>query len=148
MSSLALKRISAIFVLVSHGACVPDAPERFFEHPPALAALRFRAPENLAASYNVALDQWIVATGTGYAVVDVAPRAMIAGPDALRHSLEVEQRTRVELERRESLSDGFATTLLVHAASSQRVTFVVRELGSQWVRCVGDTALCKSLKRR
>jgi len=117
------------------------------QHEPTLAALRFRAPANLVASYDVAFDRWVVATSAGYAVVDSAPRTGIAGPDALRHTLEVEQRTKIDLDARESLSDGFATTLVVHAASPQRVTIVVRELGGQWVRCAGDAALCKSLKR-
>ena len=144
MSSLASRLISAVVWLV---ACVPDAPARFVQHPPALATLRLRAPENLVASYEVAFDRWIVATAAAYAILEVAPRAGIAGPDALRHAIEVEQRTPVTLETRESLSDGFATTLVVHAGSSQRVMIVVRELGSQWVRCVGDAALCKSLKR-
>jgi hypothetical protein len=145
VSSLASKPISALTLALV--ACVPDAPERFVQHPPALAGLRLRAPDTFVASYEVAFDRWVVATSVGHALIDVAPRAGTAGPDALRHVLEVEGRTPVALETRESLSDGFATTLVVHAASPQRVTIVVRELGSMWLRCVGDATLCKSLKR-
>ena len=138
---MAFAQIRSVLALAALSACVPDAPERFVQHPPTLAALRLRLPVGAHASYDVALDRWIVATPTAYAIADAAPTAAVASPDALAHMLGV------KVVARESLSDGFTATLVEHAAASQRVTIVVRQLGNQWLRCVGDVALCKSLKR-
>lgn len=133
--------IRSALVLALSAACVPDAPERFVQHPPTLATLRLRIPSGSVATYDVVADRWLVGGAGAYAIVDVVPRAGIAGPDALAHQLGM------HVVARESLSDGFAATLTEHAAAERRVTIVVRELGSRWVRCVGDVALCKSLKR-
>jgi len=140
------KLLAAVVVVLGLGACEPPAPKRFFEHVPQLARLRLRVPGDVVTTY-IALDRWLIASATGYAILDPAPPAAVASPDALRHALEVEQRVSIDIETRESLSDGFAATLVVHAAADQRVTIYVRQLGNQWVRCVGSTALCKSLKR-
>ncbi len=133
--------IRSAVAFVALWACVPDAPERYVQHPPTLAALRLRLPAGAVATYDVPLDRWIVATATAYAIADAAPSAAVASPDALAHMLGT------KVVARESLSDGFTATLVEHAAASQRVTVVVRQLGNQWLRCIGDVSLCKSLKR-
>jgi hypothetical protein len=138
---LASAPIRSVTALAALAACVPDAPERYVQHAPTLAALRLRLPAGAHASYDVALDRWIVATPDAYAIADAAPPAAVASPDALAHM------SRAKVVARESLSDGFTATLSEHAAASQRVTIVVRQLGNQWLRCVGDVSLCKSLKR-
>ena len=137
-SALALVAIGTCAV-----ACVPDAPERFVQHAPTLAGLRLRlrSGASVVAAYDVNLDRWLVASGGVHSIIDAAPRAGVAGPDALAHHVGM------QVVARESLSDGFTATLVEHAAAERRVTIVVRELGSLWLRCVGDVALCKSLKR-
>jgi hypothetical protein len=143
-------RIAALALSVV--ACVPSAPERFVTHPPALAQLRLRLPSGATAAYDVVLDRWVVATAIAHASLAIAPPGSVASPDAFRHAREVELRgAKVEIHSRESLSDGFATTLVEHAAADQPApahsTYVVRQLGNQWVQCVGAVSLCKSLKR-
>ena len=139
-------RSATLALLVALAACEPPAPIRFVQHAPTLATLRLRTPSDAHATYDVVLDRWVVASSRAFAILDPAPPAITASPDALRHAIEIEQHASAEITLRESLSDGFAATLLLHAASVQRVTVVVREIGSRWIRCVGDLELCKSLK--
>lgn len=142
----------ALSLCVTSLACVPTAPERTIAHPPTLATLRLRLPAGAIATYSVVIDEWLIASSTDRAILSAAPAGSIASPDAFRHAFEVEHRgVKVDIEARESLSDGFSITLVEHAASDRsawpRTTYVVRELGNQWVQCVGSAALCKSLKR-
>ncbi len=138
---------TSVLALILAAACEGKPPERFVQHAPVLAALRLRVPVDAVTAYEVVLDRWYIATPSDLAIVDVPPAAALASPDALRHVLEVERRTTASIESRESLSDGYATTIVVHAAASERVTVVVRQLGNRWVRCIGPLQLCKSLKR-
>lgn len=128
-------------------ACEGRPPRRFVQHAPTLAALRLRVPMDAVMAYDVVLDRWFVSTPRELAVLDVPPTAAVASPDALRHVVEVERHATAVVESRESLSDGFATTIVVSAAPPERVSVVVRQLGNQWVRCVGAPRLCKALKR-
>lgn len=145
---MAFARTNVLAIGLALGVgCEGKPPKRFVQHPPALAALRLRGPVDAVFAYDVVLDRWSVSTPRELAIVDVAPAAAVASPDALRHVVEVERHARAVIESRESLSDGFATTIAVGAAPSERVTVVVRQLGNQWVRCVGALWLCKSLKR-
>jgi hypothetical protein len=138
---LACEPIRNALAVIALTACVPDAPARYVQHAPTLAALRLRLPVGAHATYDVVVDRWVVATPTAYAITDAAPPAGVASPDALAHVIGM------RVVARESLSDGFMATLVEHAAAPQRVTIVVRQLGNQWLRCVGDVDLCKSLKR-
>jgi hypothetical protein len=145
---LAFARTSVLTIVVGLGACEGRPPERYVQHAPALAALHLRVPYDAVIAYNVVLDHWLFATPHELAIIDVAPAAAIASPDALRHVLEVERRVTAAVESRESLSDGYATTISVHAAPSERVMIVVRQLGNRWLRCAGAPRLCKGLRRR
>ena len=133
--------------IITLSGCEGRPPKRYVQHAPALAALRLRVPESTISAYDVVLDRWLIATPHDFAILDVPPVAAVASPDALRHVLEVERRTTAAVESRESLSDGYATTIIVHGAPSERVSLVVRQLANQWVRCAGALRLCKALKR-
>lgn len=138
---------TSVFALALAVGCEGRPPKRFVQHAPALAALRLRIPADAAIAYDLVLDRWFVCTPRELAILDVAPAGAVASPDALRHVIEVERRTTAVVETRESLSDGFATTIAVGAGAPVRVTVIVRQLGNQWVRCVSAPLLCKSLKR-
>jgi len=143
-------RATALVVLLT--ACVGSPPTHYVTFTGALANLRLRLPPNGTAGYFGPIDRWFVAVGSESAVLSPAAPNAVASPDAFKHAREVELRTaRFEITARESLSDGFSTTLVEHAgaerSASEPTTFVVRQLGNVWVQCVGAVSLCKSLKR-
>jgi hypothetical protein len=144
---LVFARTSVLAIGIAFAACEGRPPKRYVQHAPTLAALRLRVPDGACTAYDVVLDRWLVATARDVAIIDVPPAGAVASPDALRHVLEVERRTTATVESRETLSDGFATTILVHAAPAERVTLVVRQLGNKWVRCAGAPVLCRSIRR-
>jgi hypothetical protein len=163
------------------GACGSKdaAPEVTVEatSKPALAArakldtLAMTVPDGWTARYDADGDKWLFESGpliddrTARAVFERAPRQVTAGPEALRHHMQTrswEPGTSADIERRKGLRDGFAVTFVVRTATApehpRREVHVIRELGSEWFRCVSISipsdeiagqvlALCTSLKR-
>jgi hypothetical protein len=164
------------------GACgskeaTPEAGSAAATSTPALPArskldtLSMTVPDGWTARYDDAGDTWsfesppLVDGHTASAMFERAPRQVTAGPEALRHHLETRTwaaGTKAEIARRKGVRDGFAVTLVVRTPSDPerptREVHVIRELGSEWFRCVSMSipseaiedqvlALCTSIKR-
>jgi hypothetical protein len=136
-----------------------------------LDTLAMTVPDGWSARYDADGDTWWfesapLADGrTARAIFERAPRQVTAGPEALRHHMETrvwDAGTTATIERRKGLRDGFAVTFIVRAATdpeqTRREVQVVRELGSEWFRCMSMSipseeladqvvALCTSVKR-
>lgn len=139
-------RTSAL-VALALAACEGKPPRRDVTIEPVLDELRLRVPDGVVTTYDVSTDRWWLVSATDRAMLERAPLASIASPEALRRDLSAThwpRGTSITIASRESLSDGFTATF---AVSGARETIVVRELGSRWLRCFGSVVLCKSVKR-
>jgi hypothetical protein len=136
-----------------------------------LDTLSMTVPDGWTARFDADDDKWLfesspLADGrTATAVFERAPRPMAAGPEALRHHLATHAwsaGTKADIASRKGVRDGFAVTFVVHTTRdpelSRREVHIIRELGSEWYRCVSLAvpseaieravlALCTSIKR-
>jgi hypothetical protein len=131
--------------------------------------LEMTAPTGWTSSYDGDVDTMRFAATTAdgrtaHARVERAPATWVASPDAYvaqRKRFDLPPNTKIDIEKREGVKDGFALTVLVTTPKDPehptRESYVVRQLGSAWYQCVSDSvpddafrdqlvALCKSLK--
>lgn len=80
--------------------------------------------------------------------VSVAPPRAVASPEALRQYLASTfwpLGTHAEIESRQSLPDGFATTFVVRPDDTSRrrtrETHVLRQVGGTWTRCTAKPVI-------
>ena len=80
--------------------------------------------------------------------VSVAPARAVASPEALRQYIASTfwpLGTRAEIESRQSLPDGFATTFAVWTGDASRrstcVSRVLRQVGGTWTRCTAKPVI-------
>jgi hypothetical protein len=133
-----------------------------------LATIEMVVPPGWTSKYDAAGDRWLLEAnapaGAASARIERAPATWVASPDAYlaqRKRYDLGPGTKAEFEKRESIKDGFAMTVLVTPPADRgpprRETYAVRQLGSAWYQCVSDSvpddafrdqlvALCKSLK--
>lgn len=137
--------------------------------PQKLDTLTMAVPDGWKAEYDKDGDKWLFTTPpipdgrTANARIERADNRAVASPDAYLHKrLEYwDKGTTAEIEKRESVKDGFAMTVTVKPAVDpahpKREMYVVRQLGNVWYQCMSEwvpddamrdqlLALCKSLK--
>jgi hypothetical protein len=133
-----------------------------------LDTLHMTVPDGWTSNYDSDGDKWLfespkLADGrTTYARIERAPLNAVASPDAYLAQLfkHWDAGTTATFEKRATVKDGFAMTLVVKPAVDpdhpKRETYVIRELGSVWYQCLSEwipddatrdqlLALCKSL---
>ena len=144
-------------------------PPTAHQAPRKIATLQMTVPVGWTATYDAQWDKWLfespkLAEGRRtFARIERAPASAVASPDAYLAQLRKywDEGTTAEFEKRESVKDGFAMTLVVKPAVDptrpKRETYVIRELGSVWYQCFSEwipddatrdqlLSLCTSLK--
>lgn len=139
------------------------------QQPHKIDKLQMAVPEGWTAKYDAEWDKWLFTTPpipdgrTASARIERATANAVASPDAyLAQRLKYwDAGTTATIEKRESVKDGFAMTVVVKPAVDpdhpKRETYVVRELGSVWYQCMSEwipddtirdqlLGLCTSLK--
>jgi hypothetical protein len=131
--------------------------------------LQMAVPDGWTAKYDAEWDKWLFETPpipdgrTASARIERAPARAVASPEAyLAHRIRYwDHGAKATIEKRESVKDGFAMTVLLRPAADpdhpKRETYVIRQLGNVWYQCMSEwipddairdqlVALCKSLK--
>ena len=129
-----------------------------------LADVSAMLPDGWTTTYEPETDTRTFASPDGKTVVlERADERYVASPDAYMRHLEARlfKGKLVTIERRKNVNSGFAMVLAIFAGSKDsqavRATFVVRELGSVWYSCHGEStddeaaqdqvmALCRSVR--
>jgi hypothetical protein len=141
----------------------PTAP-RVPAHERKTNKLTMTVPAGWTSTYDAETDVMRFEAAGAHARIERAPATWVASPDAYiaqRKRYDLPPNTKVDIEKREGVKDGFALTVVVTTPKEPdhptRETYVVRQLGSAWFQCVSSSvpddefrdqlvALCKSLK--
>jgi hypothetical protein len=146
----------------------PATAPRVPAHERKLDKLAMTVPAGWTSTYEAEIDtvrlEAQAADGrTAQARIERAPATWVASPDAYiaqRKRYDLPPNTKVDIEKREGIKDGFALTVMVTTPKDPehptRETYV-RQLGSAWYQCVSESvlddafrdqlvALCKSLE--
>ena len=184
-----MRRLALAIALLACDSGTQDAPTRDDVKPPSPALARrertnppppvqrpktidllsMNPPVGWTSQYDRDSDTWLFTTPpnadgrTANARIEHADPSAVASPDAYLHKRLSSwgEGTKAEIEKRESVKDGFAMTVVVKPAAdpnrARRETYVLRELGSVWYQCVSESvpdvvirdqlvALCKSIR--